>query len=113
MNLLEECVRRAVERENGDNGDGWATPASTRKWVGPVISDVLDILTADGRISPPVPPGPCWAESPLVWPGREHGPRCDLLAGHDGAHTADGGKCVWSNTAAADPGPASHEEGTA
>lgn len=51
----------------------------------------------------PVPPGPCWADSGHTWPGVAEGTtvRCDLLAGHAGAHQADrgsmGGTAVWPN----------------
>lgn len=49
-----------------------------------------------------VTPGPCWNQprDTPTWPnGREI--RCDLLAGHEGAHQADrgplGGTAVWAN----------------
>jgi len=50
-----------------------------------------------------VPPGPCWADSGIAWPEMPDGVtvRCDLLAGHAGAHEADrgvrGGTAVWDN----------------
>lgn len=47
--------------------------------------------------------GPCWADSGHSWPGMPDGVtvRCDLPAGHAGAHEADrgsmGGTAVWPN----------------
>lgn len=53
-----------------------------------------DALTA----RPTVPPGPCWHDAGVDWPNGVR-PRCDLLAGHEGAHQADrglmGGTAVW------------------
>lgn len=49
---------------------------------------------------PLVPPGPCWHNSGVTWPGQNFPVRCDLLAGHDGAHKAPGrmgGEVVWTN----------------
>lgn len=48
------------------------------------------------------PPGPCWHDSGVTWPGEAQSVRCELLAGHDGAHTAkrpNGGESVWTETA--------------
>lgn len=45
-------------------------------------------------------PGPCFHESGVTWPSGER-PRCELLAGHDGAHTwrnPHGGESVWTET---------------
>lgn len=47
-----------------------------------------------------VPPGPCWHDPGVTWPdGRQ--PRCELLAGHAGAHVWDqgtsGGTAVWTD----------------
>ncbi len=48
-----------------------------------------------------VPPGPCWAPSPAVWPDG-FARRCELRAGHAGAHECDrgsmGGTVVWMST---------------
>lgn len=102
MNLIEECVRRDVARQVAEYGEDVAGPADARRWIAPVVADVLDILTAEGRISPPVPPGPCWHDSGVTWPGETASVRCELLAGHDGAHQADrgsrGGTAVWTET---------------
>lgn len=104
MNLIEECSRRTVARENAEHGEGWMDMATAARWVGPIVADVLDILTAEGRVSPPVPPGPCWHDSGTTWSGETYSVHCELLAGHDGAHQADrgsrGGTAVWTETAA-------------
>lgn len=48
-------------------------------------------------------PGPCWATAAVLWPNGVV-PRCELEAGHAGAHECDrgsmGGTAVWSNDAA-------------
>lgn len=49
---------------------------------------------------PLVPPGPCWHNSGVTWPGQSFPVRCELLAGHAGAHEAEGrvgGHVVWTN----------------
>ena len=52
----------------------------------------------------PIPPGPCWHDSGTEWWTGER-PRCELLAGHAGAHTwtrPGGGEAVWLETMPAD-----------
>lgn len=50
-----------------------------------------------------VAPGPCWHDSGQPWIGGNPGAgniRCELLAGHAGAHVAKrtaGGESVWPN----------------
>lgn len=59
-----------------------------------------------GLKSCPPPPGPCWHDSGITWPDGFR-PRCELLAGHDGAHQCDrgskGGTAVWTVTIPAAP----------
>ena len=61
--------------------------------------------TRDEQSTPPVPPGPCWHDSGITWPSGER-PRCELLAGHAGAHAwkrPNGGEAVWTDTAPNEP----------
>lgn len=51
----------------------------------------------------PVPPGPCWNDSGVILPNSlEFTYRCDLLAGHEGAHQADrgpwSGEAIWPSS---------------
>ena len=54
--------------------------------------------------SQPTPPGPCWHDSGVTWPSGER-PRCELLAGHAGAHTCRSGhgESVWINVSTLSP----------
>ena len=53
------------------------------------------------RCSSPPTPGPCWDDSGVTLPGVLHETvRCELLAGHAGAHEAtrpNGGTSVWTS----------------
>lgn len=58
----------------------------------------LALVDALRNPAAPVPPGPCWNDSGSVWFGNR--PRCELLAGHAGAHVwrdGNGGERVWPN----------------
>lgn len=49
--------------------------------------------------APAIEPGLCWAEGGVMWPNGIT-PRCELRAGHDGAHECGrgsmGGTAVWT-----------------
>ena len=81
---------------------GQAQPHKAHVWQTPVpfgttaISVTRQCAGAMGE----VPPGPCWHDSGHSWPGETFTVRCDLLAGHAGAHQAErpmGGTAVWTS----------------
>lgn len=58
-----------------------------------------DLAEINQNLLPTIPPGPCWNDSGVTWPNGER-PCCELLAGHDGAHTWKrplGGEAVWTD----------------
>lgn len=104
-NLVNAVAHREAERARAEWGDlGPKGIPGIQKMVAPIVADVLDLLSQDGRFAAPVEPGPCWADSGFVWPGRDISTRCDLRAGHAGAHEADrgsmGGTAVWTDAEA-------------
>lgn len=48
--LLAEIVRRQVERDRDIWGDDSRRAEDVRAWAAPIVADVLDVLSADGRI---------------------------------------------------------------
>lgn len=107
--LTREVATRELARLEAEWGTGYHDLATVHRGVSPIVADVLDLLTQHGRVSAPVDPGPCWADSGIVWPGRNFSTRCDLRAGHLGAHEADrgsmGGTAVWTDANRAQPAP--------
>lgn len=75
-----------------------------RAWAVALEQELAEAHAEIQRLRPTVPPGPCWADSGVIWPGRVATTRCDLRAGHAGAHEADrgdlGGHAVWTDSEA-------------
>lgn len=97
--LLTEVARRDAKRDECQYG---IEPTAERladiaRALAPIVADVLDILSADGRIAAPVEPGPCWHDSGVNIPTSDATYRCELKAGHLGAHECGrgNGHAVW------------------
>lgn len=105
-NLIDEIASRAAKRQRDECGmlshpDGLP---GIRREVAPVVADVLDILTAEGRLAPAIEPGVCWHDSGVTWHGETATTRCELRAGHTGAHECVrpwGGTATWLETTVA------------
>lgn len=114
--LIDEVTTREAERRRQEWGtlDPEGVPGVKRE-VALIVADVLDLLSQDGRTvaATAVEPGVCWAESGVVWPGRDFSTRCELRAGHAGAHEADrgsmGGTATWTD-ADLTPAPTAADE---
>jgi hypothetical protein len=116
--LIDEVTAREADRRRQEWGDldGEGIPG-VRRDIALIVADVLDLLSQDGRMvaAAAVEPGVCWAESGIVWPGRDFSTRCELRAGHAGAHEADrgsmGGTATWTDADLTTPTPAADESG--
>lgn len=84
-----------------DSPDGRTVPS--------ILAGILDALIAIAeRLDAPafpVEPGACWHDSGVEWPDGTT-PRCELKAGHVGAHEwqrPSGGTATWLETAPTTP----------
>lgn len=96
--IVRQVALREADRQRREFGSvGSDGIPGIERWVSTVVADVLDIVSQ--RV--PVPPGPCWHDSGVKWPDQTASLRCELLAGHAGAHQADrgprGGTAVWTD----------------
>jgi hypothetical protein len=86
-----------------DDGRDKDTTLTRMEWL--AIAQTRAILAVADAVREQVPPGPCWADSGITWPNSVATTRCELLAGHAGAHQADrglmGGTAVWTDAEAA------------
>lgn len=99
MYAATPAVKRCLETR-AHYAHEWYTPLRVQCPGGP----------AEEPAATPVAPGLCWAESDIVLPGHKFAIRCDLRAGHDGAHEANrrsmGVLTVWSDVEATTPAAA-------
>lgn len=103
-NVSETNHRREAEEWLQASGV-WESPGARS------IPTMLAALThavlalAEAHAAPAVEPGPCWHDSGITWPNGV-APRCELRAGHAGAHEcsrgAMGGTAVWTATTPAE-----------
>jgi hypothetical protein len=75
--------------------------AHARTDVELLLADRARLTERLAEVEAAVPPGPCWHDSGITWPDGFR-PRCELRAGHAGAHECDrgamGGTAVWLET---------------
>lgn len=104
----DRLARARAEADRHHTSGGHSTADSPdERTVPSILAGILDALIAiaDTLQAPtaPVPPGPCWNDSgiPTKFGGDQaFTVRCELLAGHAGAHEASrqfGGTSVWPN----------------
>lgn len=83
---------------------GQTQPHAAHTWQTPPIYGATTFISTYqcAGATAEVPPGPCWHNSGgVAWPGQNHPVRCELLAGHVGAHEAEGragGHVVWEHS---------------
>ena len=85
---------------------GQKQPHDAHPWHTPPIYGAATIVTNHqcAGLSNPVEPGLCWHDPGITWP-NSISPRCELRAGHAGAHECDrgsmGGTATWTDGAIA------------
>lgn len=82
---------------------GQTQPHDAHVWQTPVPfgSTAISMPRQCAGASAKVPAGPCWHNSGVTWPGQNFPVHCELLAGHAGAHEAEGragGRVVWEHS---------------
>lgn len=100
---MSEHLARAKDQADWAFGDGPCSAGSPDERTVPyLLAGILDALIAiaERMDAPHVEPGLCWHDSGIVWPNSTS-PRCELRAGHAGAHECDrggmGGTAVWTD----------------